>query len=273
MAVGGFLMVVPFLWMILTSFKTLNEVNGFAWLPNHLEWMNYVNALKAAPFATYFRNSLIVVVGQTIPVLLFCTAAGYALAQLPIRFRKGILNYFIVLLVVPFQVLIVPLFLVVRRIPLAGGNDILGNGGTGWLNTWAALIVPFVSAPLFTFLARQFFVSLPAELADAARVDGVSEIGIFFRIMAPLAAPAFVTIALFNVESAWNGFIWPLVATSSESLRPLQFGLATFAQGSGSVQWPFLMAMSALATLPMILLFIFGQRYFIAGMATSGIKG
>ena len=273
LAVGGFLMVVPFLWMILTSFKTLNEVNGFAWLPNHVEWMNYVNALKAAPFATYFRNSLIVVVGQTIPVLLFCTAAGYALAQLPIRFRRGILNYFIVLLVVPFQVLIVPLFLVVRRIPLAGGNDILGNGGTGWLNTWAALIVPFVSAPLFTFLARQFFVSLPAELADAARVDGVSEIGIFFRIMAPLAAPAFVTIALFNVESAWNGFIWPLVATSSESRRPLQFGLATFAQGSGSVQWPFLMAMSALATLPMIVLFIFGQRYFIAGMATSGIKG
>jgi multiple sugar transport system permease protein len=273
LAVGGLLMVVPFLWMILTSFKTLNEVNSFAWLPNHVEWMNYVNALKAAPFATYFRNSLIVVVGQTIPVLLFCTAAGYALAQLPIRFRRGILNYFIVLLVVPFQVLIVPLFLVVRRIPLAGGNDILGNGGTGWLNTWAALIVPFVSAPLFTFLARQFFVSLPAELADAARVDGVSEIGIFFRIMAPLAAPAFVTIALFNVESAWNGFIWPLVATSSENLRPLQFGLATFAQGSGSVQWPFLMAMSALATLPMIVLFIFGQRYFIAGMATSGIKG
>ncbi|MFC5261735.1 carbohydrate ABC transporter permease [Kribbella qitaiheensis] len=273
LAVGGFLMVVPFLWMILTSFKTLNEVNGFAWLPNHVEWMNYVNALKAAPFATYFRNSLIVVVGQTIPVLLFCTAAGYALAQLPIRGRKGILNYFILLLIVPFQVLIVPLFLVVRRIPLAGGNDILGNGGTGWLNTWAALIVPFVSAPLFTFLARQFFVSLPAELADAARVDGVSEIGIFFRIMAPLAAPAFVTITLFNVESAWNGFIWPLVATSSENLRPLQFGLATFAQGSSSVQWPFLMAMSALATLPMILLFIFGQRYFIAGMATSGIKG
>ena len=273
LAVGGFLMVVPFLWMILTSFKTLNEVNGFAWLPDHIEWMNYVNALKAAPFATYFRNSLIVVVGQTIPVLLFCTAAGYALAQLPIRGRKGILNYFIILLIVPFQVLIVPLFLVVRRIPLAGGNDILGNGGTGWLNTWAALIVPFVSAPLFTFLARQFFISLPAELADAARVDGVSEIGIFFRIMAPLAAPAFVTIALFNVESAWNGFIWPLVATSSESLRPLQFGLATFAQGSGSVQWPFLMAMSALATLPMIVLFIFGQRYFIAGMATSGIKG
>ncbi|TDD18901.1 carbohydrate ABC transporter permease [Kribbella turkmenica] len=266
-------MIVPFLWMILTSFKSLNEVNSFSWLPDRIALMNYVDALRAAPFAMYFRNSLIVVVGQTIPVLLLSTAAGYALAQLPLRGSRGILTCFIILLIVPFQVLIVPLFLVVRRIPLAGGNDILGQGGTGWLNTWAALIVPFISAPLFTFLARQFFVSLPAELADAARVDGVSEIGIFVRIMAPLATPAFVTITLFNVESAWNGFIWPLVATSSESLRPLQFGLATFAQGQGSVQWPFLMAMSALATLPMILLFVFGQRYFIAGMATSGIKG
>jgi multiple sugar transport system permease protein len=274
LGVGGFLMVVPFIWMLLTSFKTLNEINTFSWLPESFHWQNYVDAFNAAPFLTYFRNSLIVVVAQTIPMLFISTAAGYALAKLPIKAKGTILNYFILLLVVPFQVLIVPLFIVVRSIPLAGGNDILGQGGTGWINTWWALIIPFVSAPLYVFLSRQFFVSLPADLADAARVDGVGEIGIFFRIMAPLAKPAFVTIALFNVESAWNGFIWPLVATSSEDIRPLQFGLATFAQStSGSPQWPFLMAMSALATLPMILLFIFGQRYFIAGLASSGIKG
>jgi multiple sugar transport system permease protein len=179
-----------------------------------------------------------------------------------------------VLLGVPFQVLIVPLFIVVRSVPFAGGNDWLGQGGTGWINTWWALIIPFVSAPLYVFLARQFFVSLPPDLADAARVDGLGEIVIFFRIMAPLARPAFVTIALFNVESAWNGFIWPLVATRSEQLRPLQFGLATFAQSSsGQPQWPFLMAISTLAVLPMIALFVFGQRYFIAGLASSGIKG
>jgi multiple sugar transport system permease protein len=272
--VGGFLMIVPFLWMVLTSVKTLGEVNTFSWLPRGFHWRNYVDAFNAAPFAIYFRNSLIVVVGQTIPVLALTSAAGYALAQLPIRAKGTILNYFILLLVVPFQVLIVPLFLVVRSVPLAGGNNILGQGGIGWIDSWWALIIPFASAPLYVFLARQFFVSLPADLADAARVDGVSEIGIFFRIMAPLAKPAFVTIALFNAESAWNGFIWPLVATSSERLRPLQFGLAAFAQSnSGSPQWPFIMAMSALATLPMILLFIFGQRYFIAGLATSGIKG
>jgi multiple sugar transport system permease protein len=274
LSIGGFLMAVPFIWMLLTSFKTLNEVNGFSWLPESLQWKNYVEAFNAAPFLMYFRNSLIVVVGQTIPLLVIATAAGYALAHLPIRGASKILTYFLVLLGVPFQVLIVPLFIVVRSIPLAGGNDLLGQGGTGWINTWAALIVPFVSAPLFVFLARQFFVSLPAELADAARMDGVSEVGIYFRIMAPLARPAFVTIALFNVESAWNGFVWPLVATSSEELRPLQFGLAAFAQtSSGQPQWPFLMAMSALAVLPMILLFVFGQRYFIAGLANSGIKG
>jgi len=274
LAIGGLLMVVPFVWMILTSLKSLGEVSTFSWLPQSVQWQNYVEAFKAAPFLTYFRNSVIVVVCQTIPLLFIATAAGYALAQLPIRFKGGILTYFILLLGVPFQVLIVPLFIVVRSVPFAGGNDWLGQGGTGWINTWWALIIPFVSAPLYVFLARQFFVSLPPDLADAARMDGLGEIAIFFRIMAPLARPAFVTIALFNVESAWNGFIWPLVATSSEQLRPLQFGLATFAQSSsGQPQWPFLMAISTLATLPMIALFVFGQRYFIAGLASSGIKG
>jgi len=276
LTLGGFLMIVPFVWMILTSLKSLPELASFSWLPRALHPENYFNALAAAPFAMYFRNSIFVVVGQTLPTLLLSTCAGYALAQLPVQGKKHILNYFIVLLVVPFQILIVPLFLVIRAVPLAGGNDLFGQGGTGWVNTWWALIIPFVVSPLFIFLARQFFVSLPADLADAARVDGLSEIGIFFRIMAPLAKPAFVTIALFNIESAWNGFIWPLVATSSEDLRPLQFGLATFAQSSasgGAVQWPFLMAIATIATLPMILLFVFGQRYFVAGMANAGLKG
>ena len=274
LGVGGLLMVVPFVWMILTSLKSLEEISTFSWLPSSAHWENYVQALDAAPFLMYFRNSLIVVVAQTVPLLFIATAAGYALAQLPVRGKRPILTYFILLLGVPFQVLIVPLFIVVRSVPLAGGNDLLGQGGTGWINTWWALIIPFVSAPLYVFLARQFFVSLPGDLAAAARMDGLGEIAIFFRIMAPLARPAFVTIALFNVEAAWNGFIWPLVATSSEELRPLQFGLATFAQlSAGQPHWPFLMAISTLSVLPMVALFVFGQRYFIAGLASSGIKG
>ncbi|MGP5078601.1 carbohydrate ABC transporter permease [Brachybacterium alimentarium] len=271
---GAVLMVTPFVWMLLTSLKGLNEVNSFSWLPDQFLWRNYADAFNAAPFLMYFRNSAIVVVGQTVPLLFIATGAGYALAQLPIRGANRLLTYFLVLLGVPFQVIIVPLFIVVRSVPLAGGNNILGQGGTGWVDSWWALIVPFISAPLYVFLARQFFVSLPSELADAARIDGVGEIKIFLRIMAPLAKPAFITIILFNVESAWNGFIWPLVATSSESIRPLQFGLAVFAQSSsGQPQWPFLMAVSALAMLPMVLVFIIGQRYFIAGLANTGLKG
>lgn len=275
LTVGSLLMIAPFIWMILTSLKSLQEVNGFTWLPTTWHLENYSNAFSAAPFALFFRNSIILVVGQTIPSLIISSAAGYALAQLPVRGNKALLNYFIAMLVIPFQILIVPLFLLIRDVPLAGGNNILGQGGTGWQNTWFALIVPFIANPLFVFLSRQFFVSLPGELADAARVDGLGEIGILVRIMAPLAKPAFITIALFNIESAWNGFLWPLVATSSEELRPLQFGLATFSQNaaSGGVQWPFLMAMSTVATLPMILLFLFGQRFFVAGVATAGLKG
>ncbi len=274
LSIGGLLMVFPFVWMLLTSFKTLPELDTFSWLPQQWRWDNYVEAFQVAPFLLYFRNSVIVVVGQTVPLLFITTAAGYALAQLPMRGAKTLTAYFIGLLIVPFQILIVPLFMIIRSVPLAGGNDIFGQGGSGWVNTWWALIVPFISAPLFVFLARQFFVSLPRDLADAARLDGVSEIGIFFRIMAPLAKPAFITIALFNVEWGWNGFMWPLVATSSEALRPLQFGLAAFTQTTaGTPQWPFLMAMSAVAVIPMILLFVIGQRYFIAGLAQSGLKG
>ncbi|QNE48636.1 carbohydrate ABC transporter permease (plasmid) [Glaciihabitans sp. INWT7] len=277
LGVGGLFMVAPFIWMVLTSFKAPADVNTFSWLPITWHPENYPDAFNLAPFVTYFRNSIIVVVGQTVPTMILSSAAGYALARLPVRGADRILNYFIILLVIPFQILIIPLFLVVRAIPLAGGNDILGQGGTGWINTFFALIVPFITSPIYVFLARQFFVSLPTDLADAARVDGVSEVGIFFRIMAPLAKPAFVTIALFSIEAGWNGFIWPLVATSSLDLRPIQFGLASFvasASGAaGEVQWSYLMAIATLAMLPMILLFVFGQRFFIQGVATAGLKG
>lgn len=277
LSVGGLFMVAPFIWMVLTSFKAPADVNTFSWLPVSWHPENYANAFNLAPFVTYFRNSIIVVVAQTIPTMILSSAAGYALARLPVRGADRILNYFIILLVIPFQILIIPLFLVVRAIPLAGGNDILGQGGTGWINTFFALIIPFITSPIFVFLSRQFFVSLPDDLADAARVDGVSEIGIFFRIMAPLAKPAFVTIALFSIEAGWNGFIWPLVATSSLELRPIQFGLASFvasASGAaGEVQWSYLMAIATLAMLPMILMFVFGQRFFIQGVAMAGLKG
>jgi multiple sugar transport system permease protein len=273
LSLGSLLMVGPFIWMILTALKSTGEVGTFTWLPREFHWSNFVEAMDAAPFLRYFWNSLVLTVGQTALTLVFCTMAGYALAKAPIRGAKGILNYFIALMMVPFQIILVPMFLLVKSIPLFGGNDILGMGGTGWLNTWWALIIPLAIAPLYTFLARQFYVTLPSELADAARVDGLGEFGIFFRIMTPLVKPALVTIGVFQIEAAWNSFLWPLIVTNSDELRPLQVGLAIFSQDPLNVQWPYLMAGATLATMPMIILFVFAQKRFVEGMASAGLKG
>jgi multiple sugar transport system permease protein len=273
LTVGSILMITPFVWMVLTALKSNQEIMQFAWLPGELRWRNFVEAMQTAPFLRYFRNSLIIAVGETVFTLAVCTTAGYALAKLPLRGSKALLNYFIVLLLVPFQIILVPLFLIVKSIPLFGGNNILGQGGIGWLNSWWGLIIPLGAAPLFTFLARQFFVSLPDELAQAARVDGLGEFGIFWRIMTPLVKPALITICVFQIEAAWNGFLWPLMITTSDAMRPLQLGLAIFAQNPDDIQWPYLMAGTALAALPMIVLFVFAQKRFIEGMANVGIKG
>ncbi|ADB29491.1 binding-protein-dependent transport systems inner membrane component [Kribbella flavida DSM 17836] len=273
LTVGAILMILPFVWMVLTAFKNELEIAKFSWLPGELRWRNFVEAMQSGPFLRYFRNSLLIAVGETAFTLAVCTTAGYALAKLPIRGSKALLNYFILLLLVPFQIILVPLFLIVKSIPLFGGNNILGQGGIGWLNSWWGLIIPLGAAPLFTFLARQFFVSLPSELAQAARVDGLGEFGIFWRIMTPLIKPALITICVFQIEAAWNGFLWPLMITTSDSLRPLQLGLAIFAQNPAEVQWPYLMAGTALATLPMIVMFVLAQKRFVEGMANVGIKG
>ncbi|GAA1599923.1 carbohydrate ABC transporter permease [Kribbella hippodromi] len=270
---GAILMITPFVWMLLTSFKSNGEIAKFSWLPNELRWRNFVEAMQTAPFLRYFRNSLFIAVGETLFTLAVCTTAGYALAKLPLRGGKALLNYFIVLLMVPFQIILVPLFLIVKSIPLFGGNNILGQGGIGWLNSWWGLIIPLGAAPLFTFLARQFYVSLPDQLAQAARVDGLGEFGIFWRIMTPLIKPALITIAVFQIEAAWNGFLWPLMITTTDEMRPLQLGLAIFSQNPAEIQWPYLMAGTALATLPMIVLFVLAQKRFVEGMANVGIKG
>jgi multiple sugar transport system permease protein len=273
LSVGAVLMITPFVWMLLTAFKSDLEIAKFSWLPGELRWRNFVEAMQTAPFLRYFRNSMIIAVGETAFTLAVCTTAGYALAKLPLRGSKALLNYFILLLLVPFQIILVPLFLIVKSIPLFGGNNILGQGGIGWLNSWWGLIIPLGAAPLFTFLARQFYVSLPDELAQAARVDGLGEFGIFWRIMTPLIKPALITIGVFQIEAAWNGFLWPLMITTSDSMRPLQLGLAIFSQNPAEIQWPYLMAGTALATLPMIVLFVVAQKRFVEGMANVGIKG
>jgi len=266
-------MVVPFVWMVLTSLKGPADIAATppTFLPTEWAWHNYADALAAAPFLTYARNSLIIAVSHTTINLVVASMAGYALARLRFRGSELVFLGFVAALMIPTYTKIIPEFLIVRFMPLFGGNDILGQGGTGWLDTWWALIIPGAVTPFAVFLFRQFYLDLPVELEEAARLDGVSELGIWARIMTPLVKPAFITVALLTFESSWNNFLWPLLVTRSDSMRVIQVGLSVF-RTENDTQWAFLMAGTTLATLPMVVLFLLGQKYFVRGFANAGIK-
>ena len=267
------LMVAPFVWMVLTSLKSHAEVMSYppTILPSVWQWVNYPDALAFAPFGTYFRNSLVIAVSHTVINVALAAMAGYALARLPFRGRSLLLMLVLAAMMIPTFTKIVPQYLLAKTMPFFGGNDFLGRGGSGWLDSWWGLIVPGAVTPLAIFLFRQFYLSLPRELEEAARLDGLGEFGIFARVMTPLMKPAIATVALITFENSWNNFVWPLIITRSDELRVIQVGLAAFQQTDATL-WEYMMAGTVLATVPMIVLFLFTQRYFVQGFATAGIK-
>lgn len=273
LALGAFVMIVPFLWMVISSLKSHAEITAYppTFWPHQLHWSNYPEAMRFAPFGTYFRNSLLIAVGHTVINLCLATMAGYALARLPFRGRTVVFMAVLAMMMIPTYTRIVPQYLIAKTMPFFGGNDYLGRGGYGWLDSWWALIVPGALTPFAIFLFRQFYLSLPRELEEAARIDGMGEFGIFGRVMTPLVKPAIATVALITFENSWNNFLWPLLVTTRQDLRVIQVGLASFQQAERT-EWAYLMAGTTLATLPMIVLFLFTQRYFVQGFATAGIK-
>jgi ABC-type glycerol-3-phosphate transport system permease component len=173
---------------------------------------------------------------------------------------------------VPSQATLVPLFILVKHWPLLGDNDLLGRGGFGMLDTYWVLTVPMFATAYGTFLLRQFFLGLPAELEDAARIDGSSELGIYWRIVVPLSGPAMATLGIFSFQNVWNDFVWPLVTTRSDAMKTIQVGLAQFRR-EGSTEWTLLMAGTMIATVPILVVFLLGQRFFTKGIALTGLKG
>jgi multiple sugar transport system permease protein len=273
LTVGALLMIVPFVWMVLSSLKSHAEITSYppTWLPRHWDFGNYPEALKFAPFGTYFRNSLIIATGHTVLNVAIASMAGYSLARVPFRGRSALFLAMLATMMIPTYTKIVPQYLIAKAMPFFGGNDYLGRGGSGWLDSWWALIVPGALTPLAIFLFRQFYLSLPRELEEAARIDGMGEFGIYLKVMTPLIKPAIATVALITFENSWNNFLWPLIVTTRDDLRVIQVGLAAFQQ-SERTYWEYLMAGTTLATLPMIVLFLLTQRYFVQGFANSGIK-
>jgi len=267
-------MIFPLLWMVSTSLKPPAE--QFVFPPRLLpsEWLfeNYARAWQAARFSRYFINSSVVAVSGTILNLAVCAMAGYAFCKLEYKGRDALFWVVLSSQMIPGIVTIIPSFLVVRAIPFAGGNDWLGRGGHGWLNSFAGLTIPGVGGAFGTFLLRQFFQSVPDDLLDAARVDGANEFRIFAQVVMPLAKPALTALAIFTFQGFWNDFLWPLVVTTDDRFRTVQLGLIVFRQRF-STQWGPMMAGVTIATVPMILVFLAGQRYFVSGIALTGLKG
>jgi multiple sugar transport system permease protein len=272
--VGAVAMLLPFVWMISTSLKPADQLFTVppTWLPRTLQWDTYVRAMSSGNFGRYALNSLFLALANMVTNVLLSALAGYAFARLQFPGRKVLFVLVLATLMVPYQVTIIPLFVIMRHVPLFGGNDLFGQGGIGWINSYWGLIVPGAVGAFGIFLLRQFFQTLPVELEDAARIDGAGELRIFGQIMLPLAMPAIATLAIFSFQTGWNAFLWPLLITSTDDMRTIQLGLTVFVQ-QYSTQWDQLMAATVVATLPVIVVFAIGQRLLVRGIAFTGLKG
>jgi len=256
--VGAFVSAMPFLWMITTSLKPESALYQAPLLiPTHFHWENYLKAWNAAPFPRFFLNSLIMTAGIVLCQTLFSAMAGYAFARLRFPGRDLLLLLVLGTMMIPFPVTLIPSFLVVNSL--------------GWIDTYNALIIPRAVSAFAIFLFRQFFLSLPKELEEAALIDGAGRLGIFFRIVLPLSTPALAASAIFSFLFAWNDFLWPLLVTNSTNMRTVQLGLAVF-QGQYGVFWTLLTAAATIITLPALLAFLAAQKQFIAGITTTGLK-
>jgi multiple sugar transport system permease protein len=260
LAVGAFIMVLPFLWMISTSLKTSEQV--FIWpprlLPHELHWENLVMVISRINFTGYTLNTLKIALFVTIGQLFTCSLAGYAFARLRFPGREFFFFAYLATMMIPFQATMIPNFILMHFL--------------GLVDTHLGLILPGLTSAFGTFLMRQFFLSFPPELEDAARLDGCNPFSFYWRILLPLAKPILATLAVMSFQGTWNDFLWPLIMISTESKRTLQVGLA-YLISPHATEWPILMAASIMTILPIIILFFFAQNYFIQSVKMTGIKG
>lgn len=256
--IGAGFVVVPFLWMFTTSLQTRAETyTNTSILPTSWHWENYLHAWEAAPFGQYYLNSIIMAVGIVTGHLVLDALAAYAFARLDFPFKNAIFVILLAALMIPTFVTIIPAYAIVADL--------------GWIDSYAGLIVPRLADVFGIILLRQYFASIPMELEEAARIDGCSRIGTFFRIIVPLSTPAFATLAIFSFLFAWNDFLWPLLVTNTDEVRTIQIGLASFV-GRYGTSWNYLMAGTLTATIPSIVVFLFFQRALVRGIASTGLK-
>ncbi|MFB5660228.1 carbohydrate ABC transporter permease [Alteribacillus sp. HJP-4] len=252
--------IVPFIWMVSTSLKDSTQIYTFPpeWMPNPFQWRNYIDATAYIPFFTYLNNTVVITVLSTVGVVISCPLVAYSFAKLKYKGRNVLFVITLVVMMIPAQVTMIPLFLLFNQV--------------GWVGTNLPLIVPqFFGVPFFIFLLRQFFMGLPDTLRDAAKIDGAGEFRIYLQIMLPLATPAIFAVGLFQFMASWTDFIGPLIYLTDEMEYTLSLGLQQF-QSQRGTEWGLMMAVATMMTVPIIIIFFFLQKRFIQGITFSGIK-
>jgi len=260
LVVGLLLTLMPFIWMALGSFKTQGELlqRPITWWPQNPTLDNYERWLSQLSYGQYFTNSVVVAVAVVLGNIVFCSMVGYALAKMRFPGKKVLFALVMLTLMVPGVVTLVPMFVLVSNM--------------GLVNTYPALILPFLAGPLGVFLMRQFMLGIPDALIEAARIDGAGEFRVFFRIVLPQCGPPLATLSILTFLGSWNNFLWPLVVAQTENMYTLPVALSLYSVGSNGTYYGLLMAGSVLVVTPILILFLFLQRYFVQGIAMTGIK-
>ncbi|MET0901039.1 MAG: carbohydrate ABC transporter permease [Mycobacterium sp.] len=258
--IGFAVTILPFAWMVSGAFKPHTEIlsGEFSLIPQNPTWVNFHDLFTKVDFLQYFSNSVVVVVAVVAGNLLFCPMLAYALTKLDFPGRRALFALVMTMLMVPTVVTFIPLFVLVTKM--------------GLINSYGALILPFLATPLGVFIMRQFISGLPDSLLEAARLDGAGEFRIFFTIVLPLCGPALATVAILQFLTTWNEFLWPLVAAQTEDRYTLPVAIAMISASANSVNYGLLLAGATVVVLPVIALFLFLQRHFVQGITTTGIK-
>ena len=260
LCVSGFLMLVPFLWMAATSLKADNEVLSvpLRLFGSRIAFENYPRAWNYFPFARFILNDLFVSAAGTVLALITSSLSAYAFARLRFRGKDKLFFAYLATLMVPQQVVVIPMFLMMKQL--------------GWVNTYWALIIPWAFTAFGTFLLRQFYMTIPYDLDEAAVIDGCSHFGIYWRIILPLVRTGLAALGVFTFIGYWNSLLWPLIITNQQSLYTLPIGLQMY-HGQYGTQWNLLMAASTITVLPTMIIYLIAQRHIVQGITLSGIAG
>lgn len=242
---ASFLMLAPFFLMLTTSLKSSAELKsiGFSVFPRELSFSNYLVAMQRGNWVRYFYNSFVITTVTVLVSLVINSMAGYAFARLRFRGRQFLFISSLIGLMIPPQTTMIPVFIMLRHVPLAGGNDLFGTGGIGLINSYTGLVIPFIAGSFGVFLFRQYYLNFPHALDDAAEMDGLGKLRTFLWIYVPLSKPAFATLGALKATQTWNEYIWPLIMTTTSDMRTVQLALALF-RDEYEIEWNYLMGTS-----------------------------